>query len=51
MLLFRLEKMKKEYRTLKTWREKAEYLDQLILKRGPKSRPQTKVILYYKIGK
>ncbi|XP_063174057.1 cation channel sperm-associated targeting subunit tau-like [Candoia aspera] len=38
----RLEKMKKEYRTLRTWREKAEYLDQLILKRGPKSRPQPK---------
>ncbi|KAG8124751.1 hypothetical protein E2320_020001, partial [Naja naja] len=38
----RLEKMKKEYRTLRTWREKAEYLDQLILKRGPKSKPLTK---------
>ncbi|XP_043381514.1 C2 calcium-dependent domain-containing protein 6 [Chelonia mydas] len=32
----RLEKMKKEYRGLKTWPEKAEYLDQLIMKRGPK---------------
>ncbi|CAM5147758.1 unnamed protein product [Eretmochelys imbricata] len=31
-----LEKMKKEYRGLKTWPEKAEYLDQLIMKRGPK---------------
>ncbi|KAM6463240.1 cation channel sperm-associated targeting subunit tau isoform 3-T3 [Liasis olivaceus] len=39
----RLEKMKKEYRTLRTWREKAEYLDQLILKRGPKSKPQPKM--------
>ncbi|XP_062817849.1 cation channel sperm-associated targeting subunit tau isoform X3 [Anolis carolinensis] len=35
----RLQKMKKEYRSLSTWREKAEYLDQLILKRGPKTRP------------
>ncbi|XP_067404009.1 cation channel sperm-associated targeting subunit tau [Emydura macquarii macquarii] len=32
----RLEKLKKEYRGLKTWPEKAEYLDQLIMKRGPK---------------
>ncbi|XP_061463969.1 cation channel sperm-associated targeting subunit tau isoform X3 [Rhineura floridana] len=40
----RLEKLKNEYRSLKTWREKADYLDQLILKRGPKLRPgQTKV--------
>ncbi|XP_060113022.1 cation channel sperm-associated targeting subunit tau [Heteronotia binoei] len=35
----RLVKMKQEYRNLKTWREKAEYLDQLILKRGPKTKP------------
>ncbi|XP_054826120.1 cation channel sperm-associated targeting subunit tau [Eublepharis macularius] len=35
----RLVKMKQEYRSLKTWREKAEYLDQLILKRGPKTKP------------
>ncbi|XP_070588118.1 cation channel sperm-associated targeting subunit tau [Erythrolamprus reginae] len=45
----RLEKMKKEYRTLKTWREKAEYLDQLILKRGPKPRPPTKVSRFKEI--
>ncbi|XP_074857782.1 uncharacterized protein LOC142017062 [Carettochelys insculpta] len=36
----RLEKMKKEYRGLKTWAEKAEYLDQLIMKRGPKMRTE-----------
>nr|XP_060622766.1 cation channel sperm-associated targeting subunit tau [Anolis sagrei ordinatus] len=35
----RLQRMKKEYRSLSTWREKAEYLDQLILKRGPKTKP------------
>ncbi|KAK9410868.1 amyotrophic lateral sclerosis 2 chromosomal region candidate 11 protein [Crotalus adamanteus] len=45
----RLEKMKKEYRTLKTWREKAEYLDQLILKRGPRSRPLTKLSRFKEI--
>ncbi|XP_013923757.1 PREDICTED: amyotrophic lateral sclerosis 2 chromosomal region candidate gene 11 protein, partial [Thamnophis sirtalis] len=45
----RLEKMKKEYRTLKTWREKAEYLDQLILKRGPRSKPQTKLSRFKEI--
>ncbi|XP_058043081.1 cation channel sperm-associated targeting subunit tau-like [Ahaetulla prasina] len=45
----RLEKMKKEYRTLRTWREKAEYLDQLILKRGPRSRPQTKLSRFKEI--
>ncbi|KAJ6665281.1 hypothetical protein lerEdw1_004330 [Lerista edwardsae] len=40
-----LEKMKQEYRSLKTWHEKAEYLDQLILKRGPKTAPgQTKIV-------
>ncbi|KAJ7345461.1 hypothetical protein JRQ81_001411 [Phrynocephalus forsythii] len=40
----RLERMKQEYRSLKTWREKADYLDQLILKRGPKTKPcQAKV--------
>ncbi|XP_053143492.1 cation channel sperm-associated targeting subunit tau isoform X3 [Hemicordylus capensis] len=38
----RLEKMKQEYRNLKTWPEKADYLDQLILKRGPKTRTETK---------
>ncbi|XP_026552566.1 C2 calcium-dependent domain-containing protein 6 [Pseudonaja textilis] len=45
----RLEKMKKEYRTLRTWREKAEYLDQLILKRGPKSKPFTKLSRFKEI--
>ncbi|XP_028606741.2 cation channel sperm-associated targeting subunit tau isoform X1 [Podarcis muralis] len=40
----RLEKLKTEYRNLKTWHEKADYLDQLILKKGPKVKPgQTKV--------
>ncbi|XP_042310523.1 C2 calcium-dependent domain-containing protein 6 isoform X11 [Sceloporus undulatus] len=39
----RLERMKKEYRSLPTWPEKAEYLDQLILKKGPKTgTPQPK---------
>lgn len=28
--------MKNEYRTLKTWDKKAEYLDELIMKKGPK---------------
>ncbi|XP_025052487.1 C2 calcium-dependent domain-containing protein 6 isoform X3 [Alligator sinensis] len=32
----RLEKMKNEYRTLKTWDKRAEYLDELIMKKGPK---------------
>ncbi|KAF7243763.1 C2 calcium-dependent domain-containing protein 6, partial [Varanus komodoensis] len=35
---YRLERMKNEYRSLKTWHDKADYLDQLILKRGPKTR-------------
>nr|XP_034993144.1 C2 calcium-dependent domain-containing protein 6 isoform X3 [Zootoca vivipara] len=40
----RLERLKTEYRNLKTWHEKADYLDQLILKKGPKVKPgQTKV--------
>ncbi|XP_033025566.1 C2 calcium-dependent domain-containing protein 6 [Lacerta agilis] len=40
----RLEKLKTEYRNLKTWHEKADYLDQLILKKGPKVKPgQAKV--------
>ncbi|XP_078235886.1 uncharacterized protein LOC110089031 isoform X1 [Pogona vitticeps] len=42
--------MKKEYRSLKTWREKADYLDQLILKRGPKIKPsQAKVSRFREI--
>ncbi|XP_062971955.1 cation channel sperm-associated targeting subunit tau [Elgaria multicarinata webbii] len=46
----RLERMKNEYRNLKTWREKADYLDQLILKRGPKITPgQTKVSRFREI--
>ncbi|XP_042310435.1 C2 calcium-dependent domain-containing protein 6 isoform X3 [Sceloporus undulatus] len=46
----RLERMKKEYRSLPTWPEKAEYLDQLILKKGPKTgTPQPKMSRFREI--
>ncbi|XP_032655395.2 uncharacterized protein CATSPERT [Chelonoidis abingdonii] len=49
----RLEKMKKEYRSLKTWPEKAEYLDQLIMKRGPKMTTEQNMTSRFKemVGK
>ncbi|XP_044887682.1 C2 calcium-dependent domain-containing protein 6 isoform X2 [Mauremys mutica] len=49
----RLEKMKKEYRGLKTWPEKAEYLDQLIMKRGPKMTTEQNMASRFKemVGK
>ncbi|XP_075790000.1 cation channel sperm-associated targeting subunit tau isoform X2 [Pelodiscus sinensis] len=49
----RLEKMKKEYRSLKTWPEKAEYLDQLIMKRGPKMTTEQNMASRFKemVGK
>ncbi|TFK13608.1 type II inositol 1,4,5-trisphosphate 5-phosphatase [Platysternon megacephalum] len=48
-----LEKMKKEYRGLKTWPEKAEYLDQLIMKRGPKMTTEQNMASCFKemVGK
>ncbi|KYO33381.1 amyotrophic lateral sclerosis 2 chromosomal region candidate 11 protein isoform C [Alligator mississippiensis] len=44
----RLEKMKNEYRTLKTWDKKAEYLDELIMKKGPKMTTGQHMAFHFK---
>lgn len=44
--LFRLEKMKKEYRDLSTWREKATYLEGILNPKLERSQPKVINIIH-----